>query len=310
MELAYIAFLKIIVMFLIMIIGVVCYKSGLISKEGNKSLSNILLLVVNPCVLFMAFQREFSREIFHKFLISVLFTVIVHIIAIVLANIFIRKNNEDFDVERLAAIYSNCGFIGIPMITALFGSEGVFYLSTYIIAFNILLWTHGVMTMTRRCDKGLIIDTLKNPVIIAVILGFICFIARVTVPKPMSETMNFMADLNTPLAMIIAGVTIAQDKVLPALKNVRVYFISALRLVIMPIIGAFVLALFKQDFMVTMIITVAFACPTAASGTLFAIRYNRNAVYASQIYMVSTVFSVLTVPAVIMLAQKIIEILG
>lgn len=310
MELARLAFMKIVVMFIILILGIVCYKKNIVTKEGNSSLSNLLLLVVSPCILYMAFQRDYTPELMKKLAISFIFSILVNAIAVIASMVIIKKNGKDSEVERMAAVYSNCAFMGIPIISALFGQDGVFYLSSYVAIFNVMLWTHGVMTMTGRCDIKVALEAIKNPAVIAFILALISFVVGFKVPAPVAETMNFMADLNTPLAMLVAGVTIAQGSIVPALKNARVYLIAALRLIVLPLIGAVVLLLFNFDTMVTMVIIVAFACPTAASGTLFAIRYDKNAVYASQNYLISTLLSVVSLPIVIICAQKLAEIIG
>lgn len=302
MELGIIALRKMIVMFIILIAGVIAFKTKLVTKEGNSALSNVLLLIVNPLVIFMGFQMEFTHELFIRLWISIGFAVISHIIAIIISYIFIRKKVKDYEIERISAIYSNCGFIGIPIINALFGQEGVFYLASYIAVFNILLWTQGYMLMTGKTDKRVIIKGIFSPCVIAAILGIICFCFKIQLFKEASEAFDHICDMNTPLAMIIAGITMAQSEVLKALKNKRLYFVCLLKLLLIPIVCAFVLKLFKADNILTMTSIIEIACPVGASGTMFAIRYKRNAVYASELYVISTLFSAISLPVVIALA--------
>lgn len=302
MELGIIALRKMIVMFIILIAGVIAFKTKLVTKEGNSALSNVLLLIVNPLVIFMGFQMEFTHELFIRLWISIGFAVISHIIAIIISYIFIRKKVKDYEIERISAIYSNCGFIGIPIINALFGQEGVFYLASYIAVFNILLWTQGYMLMTGKTDKKVIIKGIFSPCVIAAILGIICFCFKIQLFKEASEAFDHICDMNTPLAMIIAGITMAQSEVLKALKNKRLYFVCLLKLLLIPIVCAFVLKLFKADNILTMTSIIEIACPVGASGTMFAIRYKRNAVYASELYVISTLFSAISLPVIIALA--------
>lgn len=302
MELGIIALRKMIVMFIILIAGIIAFKTKLVTKEGNSALSNVLLLIVNPLVIFIGFQMEFTHELFIRLWISIGFAVISHIIAIIISYIFIRKKVKDYEIERISAIYSNCGFIGIPIINALFGQEGVFYLASYIAVFNILLWTQGYMLMTGKTDKKVIIKGIFSPCVIAAILGIICFCFKIQLFKEASEAFDHICDMNTPLAMIIAGITMAQSEVLKALKNKRLYFVCLLKLLLIPIVCAFVLKLFKADNILTMTSIIEIACPVGASGTMFAIRYKRNAVYASELYVISTLFSAISLPVVIALA--------
>lgn len=305
MELAIIAFRKMLVMFIILIVGIIAYKTKLITKEGNATLSNVLLLLVNPFIIFMSFQMEFTKEMFVRLWISIFFAAICHFIAIIVAYIAIGKKVKNFEIERIAAIYSNCGFIGIPIISALFGQEGVFYLSAYIAVFNILLWTQGYMLITGKTDKKIILKGIFSPCVITVIIGIICYSLKIHLFTEAAEAFEHIAAMNTPMAMIIAGVTMAQSDILKAVKNWRLYYVCFLKLLVIPIIAAVVLRLFRADNILTMTSIVEVACPVAASGTMFAIRYNRNAVYASELYVISTLLSALSLPVVIMIAEMI-----
>lgn len=302
MELAIIAFRKMIVMFIILIVGIIAYKTKIVTKEGNSALSDLLLLIVNPIVIFMSFQMEFTHELFVNLWISIGFAFICHIAAIVISYLVISKKAKDFEIERVSAIYSNCGFIGIPIISALFGQEGVFYLASYIAVFNILLWTQGYMLMTGKRDKMVIIKGIFSPCVIAAVLGIICFCFKISVFKEASEAFNHISNMNTPLAMLVAGVTIAQSDIIKGLKNIRLYYVCLVKLIIIPVVCALLLKIFGADDVVTMTSIIEIACPVGASCTMFAIRYNKNAVYASEIYVISTLFSAVSLPLVIMAA--------
>lgn len=307
MELAAITFEKLIQMFIILLFGIAGYKSKIISESGNKTLSNVLLMIVNPVVLFMAFQQDYTPELLKGFMVSAAFAVIAHLVGIIISYIAIKRRIKDFEIERVACIYSNCGFIGIPIINALFGSEGVFYLAAYLAVFNICLWTQGLVLTIGRFDRKTIISGLLSPCMIAIFLGIIC--APFKIPKILDFPFNAITDMNTPLAMLVAGATMAQSNILKALKNYRIYIITILKLLVIPMITAVILVLFKYDDMVTMTTIIEVACPTGASGTMFALRYNRNAIYASELYVVTTLLSALSLPVVIMFAEWIKTVL-
>lgn len=303
MDLAFITLKKLAEMFIILIIGFIGYKSKVISKDGSKTLSNVLLMIINPAVLFMAFQQEYTSEILHNFLMSCLFAVIAHIIGIIIAATFIKRKITDYEIERVACIYSNCGFIGIPIINALFGSEGVFYLAAYLAVFNLFLWTQGLITTIGKFDKKTIISGLLSPTMISIFLGII--FAAVKIPKLVGEPLNLIGEMNTPTAMLIAGATMAQSDIIKAIKNYRIYIVAVIKLLIIPIITALVLWLFKYNEMVTTISIIEVSCPVAASGTMFALRYGRNAVYASELYVITTLLSAVSLPFVIIMSDLI-----
>ncbi len=305
MELAGIAFQKMIVMFIILISGAIAYKTNIVTKEGNSTLSDLLLLIVNPIVIFMSFQMDHTPELFTRLWISMGFALICHAVAILISYIAISSKSENFDIERVSAIYSNCGFIGIPIINALFGQEGVFYLASYIAVFNILLWTQGYILMTGKTSLKHILKGICSPCVIAAVLGIICFSFKIKLFALADEAFTHIANMNTPLAMIVAGVTIAQSDILNAIKDIRLYYICFLKLLVIPIAAALILRLFRADEVLTMTSVIEIACPVGASCTMFAIRYNKNAVYASELYTVSTILSAISLPFVIMAANLI-----
>lgn len=307
MELAILTFNKIIAMFVILIVGVLCYKLKLVSIEGNKCLSSVLLFIVNPIVIFMSFQRDYEPTLIKNFVLCVAFTVMAQVIGIIIGNIAFRRGSRHFELNRFSTVYSNCGFIGIPIVSAILGADGVFYLAGYMLAFNILLWTHGYLTITEsRCDMTTVKTIATTPVNVLAVLGIILFFLNIRLPETIADGLNYIGDMNTPLAMLVAGVTIAQSNPFKVLKDMRVYALCFLKLFVVPIVTAFCLYFIPADSIVKMVCIVATACPVAASVTLFAIRYNKDAVYGSQVYAISTILSVISLPIVVRISQFLV----
>lgn len=306
MGLALIALKQIVTMFLIIFLGIFCYKKQIISKENNKCISNIVLNIVNPAVIFMSYQVDFNAEMLKGLAVSMGLAILNFLVTILISNLTIpAKSSPDSNIERIAAIYSNCGFIGIPLIRAVIGNTGIFYLAAYLTMFNVLLWSHGVILMTGKADLKSMGKSLVSPCMIAVFAGVICFLLNIRLPEVAANGVQSVADMNTPLAMMVAGVTIAQTAIAGALKNIRVYWICALKLLIIPILLVLVMVPFAKmgvDRDILMVMIVANACPTGASGTLFAIRFNGNELYASELFGITTFLSVISIPIVLMLA--------
>jgi hypothetical protein len=306
MELALISVKQIATMFIIILVGIICYKTNLVNAQNNKSLSALVLNVVNPAVIFMSYQVDFDKKLLIGLGLAALLSSVTFFVTIMISNIFVKKkNNKDFNIERIAVVYSNCGFMGIPLINALIGSEGVFYIAVYLTAFNILLWTHGVILMTGETNLKQMISSLITPCIISVILGVAFFIAGIRLPGFLGTAVDTIGSMNTPLAMIVAGVTIAQTNILSALKNKRVYFLTLLKLIVVPVVTILIMipcAKLGVDRNIYMTMIVASACPAGASGTLFALRYNGNALYSSELFGVTTFLSAVTIPLIMIFA--------
>ncbi|MBE6845948.1 MAG: AEC family transporter [Ruminococcus sp.] len=297
---------QVIIMALLILTGVICYKSKVISKEATKSLSSLVLMVVNPIVIIVSYQVVFDSKLLKGLLIAVAFSVISMAAAIVLSHIFLRKKGECLPLERFSCIYSNCGFMGIPLVKGVYGAEGVFYLTAFVTVFNILVWTHGVFMMKGSFKPKMIVRAMKTPAVIATVVGFLLFILKISVPETIFKTLSFLADMNTPLAMIAAGVTIAQTNILKSLKNIRLYQVSFVSLILVPAATAAIICLFPVESVVKGTVILASACPAAATGTLFAIKFKKDSFYASELFAVTTLLSIATLPVIMSVAQKLI----
>lgn len=308
MSLASTAFNQIMIMFFIILIGIFCYRIHLIDQVTNRKLSDIVLILVNPIVVLVAYQREFDTTLLTGLLISLVMAVVTHIIGIIISNVIIRrkKNRTDLSIERFAVIYSNCGFIGIPMAGGLFGSEGVFYITAYMTIFNLLVWTHGVVIMTGKADIKSIGKALLSPTIIATVVGFLLFVTRLMIPNVLLDTLSYIGNMNTPLAMLVAGVTIAQTDVRKLLLKPRIYYISFVKLLLIPIVMLLLFRLFEIPNVVLLTSVLAAACPTAVTVNLFSIRYEKNFLYASEVFAISTMASMITIPLVMYIANLIL----
>ena len=289
---------QILIMFILILVGYICYKLKLIDESLNKKLSDLLLMLVSPFLIFNSFQREFSKELLTGLLISLGLAVITHLFGILAAYVLLRGRNPDVVIERFSVIYSNCGFIGIPIINGIFGSEGVFYITAYITIFNLFLWTQGLIMMNGVQSPKTMIKTLISPTLVSIILGFISFIAQIRVPVIIFDSMEYVAAMNTPLAMIIAGVTIAQTNIWKIFIKPRIYLAVFLKLIFIPVIVLLIYSKLQLEVPVLAAAVLAAACPTGATGTVFAIRYQKNALYASEIFAMTTLGALITIPVI------------
>jgi len=308
---AFNVFIQVAVMFLIMSIGILCYKKKMISENTGAELSKFLLMIVNPCVILHAFQIEYKPELANGLVISVLLAIISNTLGVVVATLLIRKNPErkEYIVERFAIVFSNCGFMGIPLIQAVVGDIGVFYASTYVAVFNFFTWTYGVSIMKGKMSVKDILKVLTSAPIISIVVGIAIFLFSIKLPVIVAKPIEFISSLNTPLAMIVTGIYLARTNIKSALKNIRIFVISAIRLIVVPAIMLIVFVFIgaENEIFTSLLIAnmIATACPTASSTLMMSRMFDRNAEYASMIITVSTLFSILTIPVVMMVFDKL-----
>ena len=235
---------KIISIFIIMVVGIVCYKMNIIDKYAKDKLSQLSTWIVCPMLIFMSFQMEYDAELLKKMMIVFGLALLSFAISIMLANLFLReKEGYDNSVERFGVIFTNCGFIGIPLGSAIFGNIGVIYATLFVAAFHVFCWTYGISLL----DKGKFqLKKLINPCLIAVVLGVFFFVMQIKVPENIAYALNSISNMNTPLAMLISGVVLAQldlKTTLQKLAKGRLLFVVLLRGIISPAIFALLIRL-------------------------------------------------------------------
>lgn len=304
MDTAIILFRQTAIMFALILFGVFLFKKGVFTKEGGKQLSDFVISAVCPVLIFTSFQKEFDKELADGLLMSFAMALTAHVVFILLSLLFRHeKRGEDYAIERYAVVYSNCAFLGIPLVNAVYGTEGVFYVTAYIAVFNLLSWTHGVMTVSGSTSVSSLLKILRSPAIIATASGIIMFFTGVRLPEIILEPLDFIASLNTPLAMIVSGIMIAQSDIGKALKKSGIYLTCAVKLLLGPMLLIPLFMLFKADETAVMTTLIAASAPTAASTIMFANKYGKDGVYASEIFAVSTLLSAAAVPVVIIAAE-------
>lgn len=304
MELVWITVEKIVEMFLLILVGVTAYKTGVIDSEANKKLSGLLLKVVSPVLILMAYQIEFREELLSGLFAVMVFSMISFVLTIGLANGMIRPgNSRNPEIERMAVIYSNCGFIGMPLMNGLMGREGVFYMTAYMTVYNIFIWSHGLVSM---CGAGSVKETLRRfvqPATIAIGIGLLLFLLRIRLPEVIYNPLDMLGNMNTPLAMIVAGCSLAESDLMGALKRSRTYLISVLKLLAAPMITLIAPVLLHADRAVALTVLVGAACPTGAMVSMFALQYDKDSRYATELFTISTILSLLTIPFAILIGN-------
>lgn len=286
-----------------MILGYVIYKQGWIDGAGTKQVSNLLIRVISPIIMITSFQREFSFEKLQQLGLAFIFSFISMLIGFIVAKIIFKKEQS---LEQFAATFSNAGFIGIPLVQAILGNDSVFYLSAYLVCFNLLNWTYGIYLLTGKKEAISLKQAVVNPATIASLIGVFLFIFSIKLPEVILNSLNSVGNINTPLAMIVLGVYIGQCNIKTVFNDYRVYFASFISLIIIPIVLIFALLLIPEKYNeIKMVILIAASAPVAVSVAMFAEQYGSDYEYGSRLVSLSTFFSLFTMPTIIYLSNII-----
>ena len=297
---------QVIILLILILIGVILAKGKVLTEQGVKSMTDTVLMIVTPCVIIKSFIREFNTSVLKSLLISFLIAFLAHIGFIILSHLLIRDSDKAKEkVLRFGAIFSNCGFMSIPLQQALLGDNGTFYGSSYIAIFNLFIWSYGIITMSG--DKKYLTPKklIVNPGIISITIGLIIFLFSVPIPKIIYQPINHISALNTPIPMIIIGYHLSKSNLLDGIKNIKCIFAMSLRLILYPILALIVLYLcgVRGDMLVSSVISCS--APVAAITTMFSSKFGADTSLSVNFVSLSTVLSLLTMPLLITLAQYV-----
>ncbi len=300
-----------VIMLILVMVGMLAYRLKIVTRDGGRQLSSVVLEIVTPVLVVHAYMDvEYSSELVVNLLWTFALAAVSYILTILGAMlIFRKKGSGETAIERFSAVYSNCGFMGIPLASALFGTEGVLYVTAFLTVFFFFSWTHGIMLLTGKGDFKALIKVLRSPTVIAIAIGLILYFTQIRLPSILIQTMDYIADLNTPLAMIASGISVAQANIFAAFKNVRVYLTAAARLLILPLLtmAMCLLCRFISEEVRIVVLLLASA-PSAAMCTLQCQKRGLNDTYASQIFAMTTIFSVGTLPLMVKLFSLLLNL--
>ena len=298
--------LEVAVILILILVGYFTVKKGMFTKESLGSITSFLLYIVTPCLIVSSFLSAESGKLDGwTLLLAAVLPALSIVISIALSYLFFRREPRGRRrVLRFSMIFCNVGFMGIPLVEGIVGSEGVLYGSFFIAVFNIFCWTYGYVMMGG--GKVRLKALLLNPGLIGLVIGLPLYLLDVPVPALFVEPVELISALNTPLAMIVVGGYIAQVKLRAFVSDLAVYKMAVLRLVVAPLLYLALVWLLRPDETLLMSTVIQAATPVAANCVLFAVQYGSDAELASKSVAVSTALSVVTIPLLTVLVQALL----
>ena len=294
---------EIVKLFAIMLMGYVVVKAGLMKSSESKSISVVMVYLVIPCVIIDAFQVDYTPDVQKGLLLACVAAVLVHVLFLILTAILKQVLQLDA-IERATVIYSNAGILVIPLVQDLLGQEYVIYSSAYIAVQLVLIWTH-CKNMLCEEDRLEWKKVFQNVNIISIIVGVILFISKIRLPSGVQDVMDMMNNMIGPIGMLLAGMVIADVPLKTVFTKKRNYVSTVLRLIVYPV---FILILMKvintfagvnDSKQILLTVYIASITPACATVTSIAQLYDKDAAYASALYVLTTLLSIVTMPVMV-----------
>lgn len=297
---------QVAILFALIAVGFVCRKTRLLDDASISGLVNILLIIVTPCLVIDVFQRPFDPAKMSSLAIAFAVSLAAHAVMIVVAAACFRRGEiRTRSVFKCATVFSNAGFMGIPLEKAILGDEGVFFGIVYVVIFNLMIWSWGIRTMG---GGGGWRKMLVNPGTVGLMAGFPLFLLSVELPEVVKKPVHMLSLLNTPIPMIVIGYFLAGSKFSRVIHERGAWSSSFLRLIVCPIVLIAAFYPFRHDLNRTMMLALvtAASAPVAAMVSMFAAKYGRDAEVSAGLVSATTLLSIVTMPLVIALAMAVL----
>lgn len=294
------------ILFCLMGIGYVLGKIKFFTQQSNAILSSFIVKVALPTVIISSMSMPLTKDVLQRALVMLGLSILVYTIILIVAwglPKFITGNEMHQGILSFSIMFSNCAFMGFPVLGALLGSEAIFYVAIYNIIFNILVYTLGIKFLERGKNQknAFNIKLLINPGIIASLIGLIIFFGGITLPTVVIGTIDSVAGICTPLSMLVTGAMLSQMPIKEVFSERKIYVLSFIRLILLPfmifILTKYILKL-QDDWLIIIPVVVA-GMPVASNAAMMASTYESDAKFASQIVMITTLISCISIPALI-----------
>lgn len=284
------------VLFIYMAVGFGCRKAGIFNDVARDKLTDFVVFVTLPCMIFESFNMAFSLESLKQGALALLIAVGMSCVALLLGKVlYNRFPYEEKSILQYGTLVSNSGFAGLPVVSGAYGDEGLFLGSLFIIPPRILMWSAGISLFTRADAKQAVKKVLLNPGIIAVEVGLVRMLFQIPLPHFVDTAVDNLGGCTSPMAMALVG-AILVDVPLKTVFDLKSFYLVAVRQFLLPGICLAALRLLHVDPLTIGVSVVITGMPIGSTTAILAQKYVADAKFASKCVFISTLTSLVTVP--------------
>ena len=284
------------VLFIYMAVGFYCRKKGIFNDVARDKLTDFVVFITLPCMIFESFNMEFSLDALKQGAVALIIAVGMACVALLLGKVlYNRFPYEEKSILQYGTLVSNSGFAGLPVVSGAYGDEGLFLGSLFIIPTRILMWSAGISLFTKADAKQAVKKVILNPGIIAVEVGLIRMILQIPLPHFVDSAVDNLGACTSPLAMALVGAILA-DVPLKTVFDPKSFYLVAVRQFLLPGICLVALRLLGMDPLTIGVSVVITGMPIGSTTAILAQKYGADAQFASKCVFISTLTSLVTVP--------------
>ncbi len=292
---------QIISLFLIMVVGYVMYKRKVIDDAATVRYTKLIMNISLPSQIITAFISNqgivSNREVLTVFGI----TFVAYAVYAVVGAVFVfvtRVPKKQRGTYMFMTMFGNVGFMGFPVISAIFGDEALIYAVIFMVVFNVLVYSIGILLINTNESNGFNLKKLVNMPFIAAVLSIILYFANIKLPDMVMTSFNFMGNITTPVAMLILGATVATMPIKELFDEWRIYLFLVVKLAIMPLIAIALIQFVDVSELIRGTVIVLSATPVATNATMLAIEYGGDTKLTSKGIFFTTILCMISIPLI------------
>ena len=299
MQNSFIIFQKLLVLFGFMLIGYLSYKKKWISDDTSSQISGLIVNIFNPALIISGVIGSVGNGNWNLVIMDLILAVILFVVLILISPAFVRilgVKKDERNIYAVMLIFSNLGFMGIPIIEELYGRGAIFYVALYTLVYNILFYTYGIYLFEK--ERAMQTGQKAKIILVACLAALLIFAFQIDAPAPAVSFVQYLGNAAIPLSMIITGVSLAKMPLIEVFKDIKMYQFTFLKMLVIPMIAAFAIRLFHLDPVLSGIMVLMFGMPNGSMAVMMAIDYGLDSSICSRGIVLTTLLSIITLPIV------------
>ncbi|MGN0317113.1 MAG: AEC family transporter [Lachnospira sp.] len=292
---------QMIILFIVMMIGLIANKIDIISGDATRKFSKLVVNITNPCFVLSSVLGDTNaingKDLLTIACISITMFAVLIILALFIPNL-LGVPKESRGVYKAMMVFNNLGFMGAPIVAGMYGSEAVLFVAMFVLPFNVLVYTYGVLVIKGKSKDGnkFSILSLINPGVISSVLAIVIYLTHIQLPTIMSTSIQMVGNITAPLSMMVIGASFAAMDFKKIFKNVRLLIFCLIKLIIIPVVGICIVRIFVNDPKLLGIFLIMIATPVGSMVPMLATTYGADSELGSIGVAVTTILSVATLP--------------
>lgn len=296
---------QMLIFFLIMLVGMAARKVGIITSDNQKQLSAMVVNIANPALILSGGMGNGERISGRQLMISVLVAAAIFAVMILIGKCLpalLHFPDKERRIVELMVVFSNIGFIGMPVVVGVYGESAMMYVTLFLIIYNVLVYTYGVQTIRTKestAGNGIRLRSICNIGVLAGVLAIVLYLTQLKVPYVLSETISMLSKLTGPLSMMIIGSSMADISYKELVSDVRLLLFLVIKMLVLPVIFLLILKRLITNEMLLNVCLIMVAAPVGSMIAMFANQYDEaNSELATKAVSLTTIVSIVTIPLV------------